>query len=52
MKCQKLGEVGRSIPKHSVVERFPEVGVVCDMPEVYKIPMVRMEEKLTSTAKN
>jgi len=28
------------------------VGVVCDMPEVYKIPMVRMEEKLTNTAKN
>ena len=43
--CQKLGKVGREIPKQKsnfAVESDPEVGYVSYMSGVYKIPTVRM----------
>ena len=48
-------EVGRSLPKQSActaVETGLEAGCADDMPEVYKMSMARMFQRLTKSRRN
>lgn len=48
-------EVGRSVPKQSAraaVETGLEAGCADDMPEVYKMSMARMSQRLTKSRRN